>query len=57
MVNTDIATPASGKKSMQFKIPPKDNKQASRYPPGKYLLVANANAKGDNKIEFPLTLA
>lgn len=41
--------PASGKKSMQFKILPKDHKQASRYPPGRYLLVANASAKGPAK--------
>lgn len=46
MLNTDIATPASGKKTMQFKIPPKDNKYASKYSPSKYLLVANANTKG-----------
>jgi hypothetical protein len=58
MLNTDVATPASGKKTMQFKIPPKDNKQAGRYAPGKYLLVANANAKSGSGegTEFPVTL-
>lgn len=57
MLNTDIATPASGKKTMQFKIPPKDNKQASRYMPSRYLLVANANTKGGSGegTEFQLT--
>lgn len=57
MLNTDIATPASGKKTMQFKIPPKEHKQADRYSPGKYLLVANAKTKGVGEgTEFPVTL-
>lgn len=58
MVNTDVATPASGKNIMQFKIPPKDHKLASRYPPGKYLLVANAKTKDgrEDKKELQVTL-
>lgn len=58
MLNTDVATPASGKNTMQFKIPPKDHPQAKRYPPGKYLLVANASAKGGSGegTEFPVNL-
>jgi hypothetical protein len=58
MLNTDVATPASGKPSMQFKIPPKDHPQASRYHPGKYLLVANARSHGASEgTEFPVALA
>jgi hypothetical protein len=49
MVNTDVATPASGKNTMQFKIPPKDHNLASRYPPGKYLLVVNGKTKDDKQ--------
>jgi hypothetical protein len=58
MVNTDVATPSSGKNTMQFKIPPKDHKTASRYPPGRYLFVANAKTKDgkEDKKEIQVTL-
>lgn len=45
LLNMDIATPASGDTTLQFKIPRRKSFYVKRYPPGLYQLEAGARAK------------
>ena len=56
-VNNNCCNIVHYAKDQKCQISPEDNKYASKYSPGKYLLVANANTKGVGEgTEFPLTL-